>query len=79
MSVAVITDSAGLIGSETTRFVAGQGMDVVGIDNDMRRRFFGDEASTRWQHDTLKQTLNHAYQYFDVDIRDHYWRPPCDD
>ena len=57
MSVAVITGSAGLIGSEATRYFAGHGMDVVGIDNDMRRRFFGDEASTRWQrYDDLRHS-----------------------
>ena len=27
-----------------------QGFDVVGIDNDMRRYFFGDEASTTWRN-----------------------------
>ena len=49
MSVAVITGSAGLIGSEAVRHFAGQGLDVIGIDNDMRSRFFGEEASTTWQ------------------------------
>ena len=46
-SVAVITGSAGLIGSEAARYFAAQGLDVVGIDNDMRAYFFGAEASTR--------------------------------
>ena len=36
----------GLIGSESARYFARQGFDVVGIDNDMRAYFFGDEAST---------------------------------
>ncbi len=49
MSVAIITGSAGLIGSEASRHFAAQGLDVVGIDNDSRRQFFGDAASTRWQ------------------------------
>ena len=44
MSVAIITGSAGLIGSEATRHFAEQGLDVVGIDNDMRKHFFGEEA-----------------------------------
>ncbi|MEO8494726.1 MAG: NAD-dependent epimerase/dehydratase family protein, partial [Planctomycetota bacterium] len=53
MSVAVITGSAGLIGSEAVRHFANAGLDVVGIDNDMRSRFFGEEASTAWQRRQL--------------------------
>ncbi len=48
MGVAIITGSAGLIGSEAVSYFVEKGMDVVGIDNDMRREFFGDEASTDW-------------------------------
>ena len=51
MSVAVITGSAGLIGSEASAFFAGMGLDVVGIDNDMRKTFFGEEASTSWNRE----------------------------
>jgi len=70
MSVAIITGSAGLVGSEASEFFARQGMDVVGIDNDMRRRFFGDEASTRWNRTRLESGLGDRYQHFDLDIRD---------
>lgn len=48
MAVVVITGSAGLIGAEAARFFAAKGLDVVGIDNDMRSEFFGAEASTTW-------------------------------
>ena len=71
MSVVLITGSAGLIGSEATLFFAGLGFDVVGIDNDMRRVFFGDEASTAWQRQTLEQSLGKKYQHVDADIRDY--------
>jgi CDP-paratose 2-epimerase len=47
MSVAIITGSAGLIGSEAVKFFDNLGMQVVGIDNDMRKFFFGEEASTK--------------------------------
>ncbi len=47
-SVVVVTGSAGLIGSESVRHFAGLGMDVVGIDNDMRGYFFGKDGSTKW-------------------------------
>ena len=56
MSIAIITGSAGLIGSEATRYFASQGMTVIGIDNDMRREFFGEEASTRWQVQATMKT-----------------------
>src|SRR6266545_3605635 len=46
MSVAVVTGSGGLVGSEAATYFAGLGLDVVGIDNDMRGRLFGPEAST---------------------------------
>ena len=48
MSVAIVTGSSGLIGSETVKFLHGQGFDVIGIDNDMRAHFFGSEASVAW-------------------------------
>ena len=47
MAVAIITGAAGLIGSEAAAFFSEQGLEVVGIDNDMRRHFFGDEGARR--------------------------------
>jgi CDP-paratose 2-epimerase len=70
MTVAVITGSAGLIGSEATRHFAGLGMSVVGIDNDMRQTFFGAESSTAWNADALARELGASYEHHDVDIRD---------
>lgn len=70
MSVAIITGSAGLIGSEAVRHFAGQGLDVVGVDNDMRRRFFGEEASTTWQRQELEHELDSRYRHVSADIRD---------
>ena len=57
MSLAIITGSAGLIGSEASKHFAEQGLDVIGIDNDMRKVFFGDEASTAWNRQKLEQGL----------------------
>src|SRR5687768_9371549 len=70
MSIALGTGSAGLIGSEATRHFGSLGMNVVGVDNDMRRRFFGDEASTIWQRRQLEAELGPGYQHVDLDIRD---------
>jgi len=69
MSVAIITGSAGLIGSEAVRFFAKQGMQVVGIDNDMRKFFFGEEASTTWNRKRLEAEVP-GYAHHDLDIRD---------
>jgi CDP-paratose 2-epimerase len=70
MSVAIITGSAGLIGSEAASYFASLGFDVVGIDNDMRQVFFGKEASTDWQRERLQQELSHRYHHYHTDIRD---------
>jgi len=69
MDVAIITGSAGLIGSEAARFFAGQGLRVVGIDNDMRHVFFGAEGSTAWNRRGLEASLR-GYRHVDADIRD---------
>ena len=70
MSIAIITGSAGLIGSEATAFFVQQGFEVVGIDNDMRRVFFGEDASTAWNRQRLEQSLGANYSHVEVDIRD---------
>src|SRR5260221_6992464 len=69
MSVALVTGSAGLIGSESSRRFAREGLDVVGIDNDMRAQFFGPEASTMPTRAKLEKELP-TYRHFAVDIRD---------
>jgi CDP-paratose 2-epimerase len=69
VSIAIITGSAGLIGSEAVRHFAGKGMRVIGIDNDLRSYFFGEEASTGWMQKELLATVRN-YEHCDVDIRD---------
>ena len=70
MGVAVITGANGLVGSESAVHFAALGMDVVGIDNDMRATFFGPEASTAWQRGRLEQQLGRRYRHKACDIRD---------
>jgi len=65
----LVTGSAGLIGSEAVRFFAQKGFEVVGIDNDMRKAFFGDEASTLWNRDLLIKEVP-GYIHHETDIRD---------
>ena len=70
MSVAIITGSAGLIGSEAVEFFVEKGLHVVGIDNNMRQQFFGEEASTEWNRNRLQEKLGSNYTHADIDIRD---------
>jgi CDP-paratose 2-epimerase len=68
MSVAIITGSAGLVGSEAVAYFASLGMDVIGIDNGMRASFFGEDASTKWVRDRLCAQIA-RYRHYEVDIR----------
>ncbi len=68
MSIALITGSSGLIGSESAYFFSLKGFDIVGIDNNMRQFFFGKDGSTIWQKKKLKENIK-SYKHFDVDIR----------
>jgi CDP-paratose 2-epimerase len=72
MAVVVITGSAGLIGSEASEFYAGLNYRVIGIDNDMRRDFFGAEGTTRWNRERLQKLLGTNYVHYDADIRDRH-------
>jgi CDP-paratose 2-epimerase len=70
VSVAVITGSSGLIGAQATLHFGGLGLELVGIDNDMRSVFFGPDASTAWTRERLQSSLGTRYHHVDVDIRD---------
>ncbi len=69
MPTAIITGSAGLVGSACVRQFAARGFDVVGIDNDQRALFFGPEASTTPNRLRLEASVE-RYQHHDFDIRD---------
>ncbi|MDR2496359.1 MAG: NAD-dependent epimerase/dehydratase family protein [Tannerellaceae bacterium] len=69
MKTAVITGSAGLIGSEAVRAFSAEADLVVGIDNNMRARFFGEEASTLWNERMLETTVPN-YVHHSADIRE---------
>ncbi|MEM6820762.1 MAG: NAD-dependent epimerase/dehydratase family protein [Verrucomicrobiota bacterium] len=69
MSIALVTGSAGLIGSETVKRFHSEGLEVVGIDNDLRAYFFGKEASTFSNLEKIQKEVS-AYRHHSVDIRD---------
>jgi CDP-paratose 2-epimerase len=69
MPVAIITGAGGLIGSEAVEHFVAAGFDVVGIENDMRARFFGPESST--SHVTGRLVAEHPeFSWENADIRD---------
>jgi CDP-paratose 2-epimerase len=70
VSVAIVTGSGGLIGSEAALHFADLGLTVIGVDNDMRRHFFGEGGSTAWNVSRLEGQLGNQYQHRQVDIRD---------
>ena len=55
MAIALITGSNGLVGSESAYFFAKKGFDIVGIDNNLRKFFFGKDGSTLWVKKELKK------------------------
>jgi CDP-paratose 2-epimerase len=67
--IAIVTGSGGLIGSESVRHFAELGYDVVGLENDMRARFFGPEASTTPTSERLVDEVD-GFRWLDLDIRD---------
>ncbi|MBD2305287.1 NAD-dependent epimerase/dehydratase family protein [Chroococcidiopsis sp. FACHB-1243] len=70
MTIILVTGSAGLIGSESVRFFCDRGYTVVGIDNNMRQTFFGENASTKWNRDLLLEKYEERYIHHNIDIRD---------
>ena len=70
MPTAIITGSGGLIGSEATEHFVRAGYRVLGIENDMRARFFGPEASTAHTTRRLERELGNAFAPVALDIRD---------
>jgi CDP-paratose 2-epimerase len=69
MAIALVTGSAGLIGSEACRKFHAEGFDIAGIDNDMRAQFFGESASTQHTRAQLERSLR-RYTHRAIDIRD---------
>ena len=69
MSIAIVTGSSGLIGSETVKFLHEKGMTVHGIDNNLREYFFGADGSVQWKTDELVESLA-DFTHLSIDVRD---------
>jgi CDP-paratose 2-epimerase len=70
MKIALITGSAGLIGSEAVYFLSDKFDRIVGIDNDQRAYFFGKDSSVSWNRENLEKTFDN-YEHHSLDIRDY--------
>jgi CDP-paratose 2-epimerase len=70
MATAIVTGSGGLIGSQSVQHFVQAGYDVIGLENDMRARFFGPTASTAHTTERLSRTYSDAFRSLEIDIRD---------
>jgi len=71
IKTAIVTGSSGLIGSQTVKRLIAEGYYVVGIDNDMRAYFFGEDASTKDSENKMKSDYGTNFNPLSVDIRDY--------
>jgi CDP-paratose 2-epimerase len=69
MKRALVTGSSGLIGSEAVTFLDARGWEVHGVDNNMRRDFFGPDGDTTWNLERVRRATHH-FTHHDVDVRD---------
>src|SRR5439155_24666893 len=66
---ALVTGSSGLIGSEAVSFLDERGWAVHGVDNNMRRDFFGEHGDTTWNLERLRGVTK-RFVHHDIDVRD---------
>jgi CDP-paratose 2-epimerase len=69
MKRVLVTGSSGLIGSEAAAFFDHRGWEVHGVDNNMRRDFFGPDGDTSWNLARLRGVTKH-FTHYPLDIRD---------
>jgi len=68
MKTILVTGSSGLIGSEAVQYFDRRGHRVVGVDNNMRREFFGPAGDTAWNLARLKSATT-RFEHRGLDIR----------
>jgi CDP-paratose 2-epimerase len=64
----LVTGSSGLIGSEAVTRYDAEGHTVTGVDNNMRREFFGEKGDTLWNLKRLKACTS-RFTHHPIDIR----------
>jgi len=66
---AIITGSSGLVGSELVSYLDGRGWQTYGVDNNLRRDFFGEHGDTTWNLERLRAETR-RFEHHELDIRD---------
>jgi CDP-paratose 2-epimerase len=66
---AIVTGSSGLIGSDAVRHLDARGWSVHGVDNNMRKDFFGEHGDTRPNLKRLQEETS-GFVHHELDIRD---------
>ena len=67
-NICLITGSSGLIGSQSVEFFSKKFDKIIGIDNNMRAEFFGQDASTEWNTKRLVEEISN-FEHHAIDIR----------
>ena len=70
MKFVLITGSCGLVGSESSFYFSKKGYNILGIDNNARKTFFGKEGDITWVKNKLKKNIKN-YHHFNIDIRNY--------
>lgn len=68
MKKLLVTGSSGLIGSESVTYFDGKGWEVHGVDNNLRREFFGPDGDTTWNLRRVEAATRN-FHHHDLDIR----------
>ena len=73
MKIALITGSCGLVGSESALFFSKKGFEIIGIENNARKFFFGKDGDTTWIKSKLKSSLvgeiNYSSDWYDYESK----------
>ena len=67
MSIVLVTGSCGLVGSEASAFFSEKGFDIIGIDNNSRKLFFGKDGDVSWVRRKLEKNVKN-YKHYNIDI-----------
>ena len=70
MSLVLITGSCGLVGSEAAIFFSKKGFEILGVDNNARKFFFGPDGDISWIKKSLKKKIKN-YNHYNIDIRNY--------
>ena len=70
MNKVLITGSNGLIGSAAVSFFSPKADLIIGLDNNFRKHFFGNDGDTKWRELKLKNRFKNFMPH-NIDIRDY--------